>query len=140
MAIETLMQIIANGLVRGGVYILVALGLTLVLSIMNIVNFAHGQFYMLGAFAVYYLASILHINFVLAIVAAMLVVGIFGVIVIILGAVRIFVKVVLVELSGHAEEKTTRARQAIRRQFSSYLLLGLELLIAADIIKTIIVF
>ncbi|MFC1825046.1 branched-chain amino acid ABC transporter permease [Thermodesulfobacteriota bacterium] len=81
MAIETLMQIIANGLVRGGVYILVALGLTLVLSIMNIVNFAHGQFYMLGAFVVYYLASILHVNFVMAIVAAMLVVGVFAMLV-----------------------------------------------------------
>jgi branched-chain amino acid transport system permease protein len=81
MAIETLMQIIANGLVRSGVYTLVALGLTLVLSMMNIVNFAHGQFYMLGAFAMYYIAGVLKINFVLAIFAAMVFVGIFGILV-----------------------------------------------------------
>ena len=81
MAIETLMQIIANGLVRSGVYTLVALGLTLVLSMMNIVNFAHGQFYMLGAFAVYYIAGMLKINFVLSIFAAIVFVGIFGMIV-----------------------------------------------------------
>jgi branched-chain amino acid transport system permease protein len=81
MALETFMQILANGLVRGGVYILVALGLTLVMSIMNIVNFAHGQFYMLGAFVLYYLSVLYHVNFVVAIVAAMVIVGIFGMLV-----------------------------------------------------------
>jgi branched-chain amino acid transport system permease protein len=81
MALETLMQILANGLVRGGVYILVALGLTLVLSIMNIVNFAHGQFYMLGAFVLYYLTTLYHVNFIIAIIAAMVIVGLFGMLV-----------------------------------------------------------
>jgi branched-chain amino acid transport system permease protein len=81
MELDTIMQIIANGLVRGGVYILVALGLTLVMSIMNIVNFAHGQFYMLGAFVVYYLTTALHLNFATSIAGAMLIVGVFGMIV-----------------------------------------------------------
>ncbi len=81
MELETIMQIIANGLVRGGIYITVALGLTLVMSIMNIVNFAHGQFYMLGAFVVYYLTTVLHLNFVISIAGAMLIVGVFGIIV-----------------------------------------------------------
>ena len=44
-------QIVVNGLVLGFTYILLALGLTLVLSVMDILNFAHGAIYMLGAFA-----------------------------------------------------------------------------------------
>jgi len=81
MAIDTLMQILFNALVRSGVYILVALGLTLVLSMMNIVNFAHGHFYMLGAFAVYYLAAVYKLNFGVAVVGAMVLVGVFSILV-----------------------------------------------------------
>lgn len=80
MPSELLMQAAVNGLERAGIYILVALGLTLVLSIMNIVNFAHGHFYMLGAFAIYYFYGQFHINYIVAIVLAMLTVGIFGIV------------------------------------------------------------
>ncbi len=41
-------QVLINGLVLGTVYALIALGLTMVFSIMRVVNFAHGQMYMLG--------------------------------------------------------------------------------------------
>ncbi|MGE0713902.1 MAG: branched-chain amino acid ABC transporter permease [Alphaproteobacteria bacterium] len=44
------LQILANGIVIGSVYVLVALGLTLIFGILGIVNFAHGEFYMLGAY------------------------------------------------------------------------------------------
>ena len=47
-------QIIINGLIAGMSYALIALGITLIFSIMNILNFAHGQMYMLGGFVVYY--------------------------------------------------------------------------------------
>lgn len=80
MPTELLMQAGVNGLERAGIYILVALGLTLVLSIMNIVNFAHGHFYMLGAFAIYYFYAQFHINYVVALVLAVLTVGVFGII------------------------------------------------------------
>ncbi|MGH8848702.1 MAG: ABC transporter permease subunit, partial [Polaromonas sp.] len=43
-------QVLINGAVLGAVYALIALGLTMVFSIMRVVNFAHGQMYMLGAF------------------------------------------------------------------------------------------
>lgn len=67
-----------------------------------------------------------------------LVVGILGIIVIVLGAIRTFAKVIVIEISQDTERKTTKERQKIRRQLSSYLLLGLELLIAGDVIRTII--
>jgi branched-chain amino acid transport system permease protein len=79
MPLDMLMQVFVNGLQRGGIYILVALGMTLVLSIMNIVNFAHGQFYMLGAFVVYYLAAVFHVNFFVALIVSMIVIALFGI-------------------------------------------------------------
>lgn len=51
-----LLQAAANGLLLGGVYGLVSVGLTLVFGVMRIVNFAHGEFLMLGMFATYWLA------------------------------------------------------------------------------------
>ena len=48
-----------NGLVIGLIYALMALGLTLIFSVLKIVNFAHGEFYMLGAYGAYYLSSAL---------------------------------------------------------------------------------
>jgi len=63
-------QVLINGLVLGCVYALVALGLTMVFSIMRVVNFAHGQMYMLGGFVVYYLYGEFHLPFFVALPAA----------------------------------------------------------------------
>ena len=41
-------QVLLNGLVVGTTYALIALGITIIFSIMNVVNFAHGQLYMIG--------------------------------------------------------------------------------------------
>lgn len=46
-------QVIANGLYLGAQYALIALGLTLIFSLMNVLNFAHGQMYVLGGFITY---------------------------------------------------------------------------------------
>jgi branched-chain amino acid transport system permease protein len=48
-------QGLAIGLANGALYVLTALGLTLIYGILHIVNFAHGEIYMLGAMAVYVL-------------------------------------------------------------------------------------
>lgn len=48
-------QAITNGLLMGGLYALVAVGLTIIFGTMNVVNFAHGEFVMLGMFATYWL-------------------------------------------------------------------------------------
>ena len=44
-----LLQHLLNGLVLGGTYALLGIGLTLIFGLMNVVNFAHGEFYTLGA-------------------------------------------------------------------------------------------
>ena len=46
---------LATGVLRGGMYSLMAVGLALVFGVMNIANFAHGEFYMLGAFFGYFI-------------------------------------------------------------------------------------
>lgn len=66
-----------TGLALGSIFVLLALGLSLIFGLLTIVNFAHGQFYMLGAYAgVFFLA--LTGNFWLALVAVPLAVGALG--------------------------------------------------------------
>jgi branched-chain amino acid transport system permease protein len=66
-----------TGLALGSIFILLALGLSLIFGLLTIVNFAHGQFYMLGAYAgVFFLA--LTGSFWIALVAVPLAVGAFG--------------------------------------------------------------
>ena len=79
MNIDTLLQSILNGFSSAGIYILVAVGLTLVLSIMNIVQLSHGEIYMIGAYGVYYLAVSLGLNFFPALGISTLLVGGFGI-------------------------------------------------------------
>ncbi len=50
---------VANGLVIGSIYALMAVGLTLIYSVQGVISFAHGQFYMLGGYVSYYLLQLL---------------------------------------------------------------------------------
>jgi branched-chain amino acid transport system permease protein len=68
--LELILQQILNGLTLGGVYSLVALGLTLVYGIMHVPNFAHGAFYMAGAYAAFFLMSSFGLNYWLAMAGA----------------------------------------------------------------------
>ncbi|HEY4440643.1 MAG TPA: branched-chain amino acid ABC transporter permease [Candidatus Elarobacter sp.] len=63
----------------GAFYALLALGLSVIFGMLRIVNFAHGAMYMLGAFVTYYGAQLLHLPFFAALLAAPVVVGLFGV-------------------------------------------------------------
>ena len=56
-------QATVNGLIIGLLYLLMAVGFTLVFGVMRMVNFAHGEFYMLGAFGAYFLTAVLGISF-----------------------------------------------------------------------------
>jgi len=67
---ELFFQQFLNGLTVGAVYSLVALGLTLVYGILHVPNFAHGAFYMTGAFAGYYLITALGLNYWFAMLGA----------------------------------------------------------------------
>jgi branched-chain amino acid transport system permease protein len=69
-----------NGLCMGGTYILIGLGLTLILSIMSILQFAHGEIYMLGAFTVYFLCVLHGVNLYLSVVISMLTTAVVGLI------------------------------------------------------------
>ena len=78
MSAEYILTQIFNGLVNGGFYALLALGLSIIFGMLRIVNFAHGAMYMLGAFVAYYGALTLHMPFFVALVVAPIVVGLFG--------------------------------------------------------------
>jgi len=63
-------QIIVNGLYLGAQYALIALGLTLIFALMNVLNFAHGQMYVLGGYMTYLVYGLLGLPFALGIVAS----------------------------------------------------------------------
>jgi branched-chain amino acid transport system permease protein len=71
-------QVVVNGLYLGAQYALIALGLTLIFSLMNVLNFAHGQMYVLGGFVVYTIYGQMKLPFVLALVAAAVTLAIVG--------------------------------------------------------------
>ena len=59
---ETFFQQLINGLSLGAIYALIALGYTMVYGVLRLINFAHGDVYMLGAFAGFYLANALGLD------------------------------------------------------------------------------
>lgn len=71
-------QIVINGLTSSLVTILMALGFTLIFGIMRIINFAHGELYMVSAFLVYLLFGSLGWNYYLVVLLASVAVGLFG--------------------------------------------------------------
>lgn len=72
---ELFLQQLLNGLTIGGVYSLVALGLTLVYGILHVPNFAHGAFYMAGAYVAFQMMEAWGMNYWLAMLGAALVVA-----------------------------------------------------------------
>lgn len=75
-----LVQNLLNGLMSGWIYILVALGLTLVLSIVGIVQLAHGEIYMIGAYIIYYFCVSAGLTFFLSLLISILFTGLLGII------------------------------------------------------------
>ena len=73
-------QYVFNGLVVGCSYALIAVGLTAIFGLMEIANFAHGQFYMLGAYFTYWLTRIVGLDFWIGLVASVIGVMLIGVI------------------------------------------------------------
>ena len=73
-----MLQQLVNGLILGSVYALLALGYTMVYGIIKLINFAHGDIYMIGAFMGYYLINILKFNFFLSLILAMIGTAILG--------------------------------------------------------------
>lgn len=57
-----LIQILVNGLLLGGIYALISIGLTLIFGVVRVINFAHGEFLMISMYISYYCYSLLDLN------------------------------------------------------------------------------
>jgi branched-chain amino acid transport system permease protein len=57
-----LIQILVNGLLLGGIYALISIGLTLIFGVVRVINFAHGEFLMISMYISYYCYSLLGLN------------------------------------------------------------------------------
>src|SRR5205807_8068484 len=68
-----LLQHLLNGLVLGGTYALLGIGLTLIFGLMNVVNFAHGEFYALGAYVSFAALALAGSDFFVALLVAIVV-------------------------------------------------------------------
>ncbi|PYM16039.1 MAG: branched-chain amino acid ABC transporter permease [Candidatus Rokuibacteriota bacterium] len=78
MTASLLVQSAVIGLSIGSIYILMALGLTLMFGMMHIINFAHGAVYMLGAYVIYYVFFQSGAPYFVSFVVAMVLLGVFG--------------------------------------------------------------
>jgi branched-chain amino acid transport system permease protein len=73
-----LLQIVINGILKGGLYALMAIGMSLIWGVMNIINIAHGSFIMLGAFATYWVFSLLGVDPFLSLAASIIILFLLG--------------------------------------------------------------
>lgn len=79
--IQEVVQQLVNGISLGSIYALIALGYTMVYGIIKLINFAHGDIYMLGAFTGFFAIKIFHLPFWPALLLAMVLAAITGVVI-----------------------------------------------------------
>src|SRR5215210_2521356 len=79
--LQAMMSQLLLGLVNGSFYAMLSLGLAVIFGLLNIINFAHGALYMMGAFAAWMGMTYLGVNYWLALLLAPLVVGLVGILV-----------------------------------------------------------
>jgi len=77
--VEQIIQIIINGIVLGSNLVLVAIGFSLLIGIMRLIQFAHGEMYMLGGYGVWYFSVQLGLNYWLGLALAVFLVSLFGI-------------------------------------------------------------
>jgi branched-chain amino acid transport system permease protein len=77
--LETVAQAVINGLLIGGIYALVSIGVTLIFGVVKIVNFAQGEFVMIGMYIIFLLATYLGIDPLLSLAVSMPVLFLIGV-------------------------------------------------------------
>ena len=81
MSVETFIQQVINGLTLGSVYALIALGYTMVYGIIKLLNFAHGDIFMVGSFISYYLILSFDMTIFVAFLVTMALTAVFGVVI-----------------------------------------------------------
>lgn len=74
-------QHVVNGLISGGLYALLAIGLSLIFGVLGIINFAHGELFAVGAYVAFFAWSVLGLPLAVAFVVAMAATGLLGVVV-----------------------------------------------------------
>jgi len=74
------LQQLVNGITLGGVYALIAVGYTMVYGVIQLINFAHGEVYMLGAFMAYTLVAVVGMPFFPAFLLTLLICAVLGVV------------------------------------------------------------
>ncbi len=75
------LEILLNGLTQGSIYALMALGYSVIVGVVGLVTFAHGDVIMVGAFAAFYVFQLVGNNFILGIVAGFIISGLLGIII-----------------------------------------------------------
>src|SRR5579863_4147895 len=78
---ETVAQAVINGLLIGGIYALVSIGVTLIFGVVKIVNFAQGEFVMIGMYITFFLANQFGIDPLLSLFVSMPVLFVIGVLI-----------------------------------------------------------
>src|SRR6201988_527357 len=76
--LATLAQAVINGLLIGGIYALVSIGVTLIFGVVRIVNFAQGEFVMIGVYISYFLATYFGVDTIVSLVGSMAVLFVLG--------------------------------------------------------------
>ena len=145
-SVVAMLQQLVNGLILGSVYALLALGYTMVYGIIKLINFAHGDIYMMGAFMGYFLINSLHLNFFLALILAMVGTAALGVLVEFLAyrplrnstriaalitaiGVSFFLEYVMVYFVGANTRSFPQVIETVRYNFGPIILPNIQLLI-----------
>ncbi|MEP9406873.1 branched-chain amino acid ABC transporter permease [Peribacillus frigoritolerans] len=76
-----LIQQLVNGISLGSIYALIALGYTMVYGIVKLINFAHGDVFMVGSFVGFYAITVMDLSFIPALLISMATCAIFGVLI-----------------------------------------------------------
>jgi branched-chain amino acid transport system permease protein len=79
--VETIAQAVINGLLIGGIYALVSIGVTLIFGVIKIVNFAQGEFVMIGMYISFFLATQFGIDPIVSLIVSMPVLFVVGVLI-----------------------------------------------------------
>ena len=87
---DTILQLIINGLLLGGIYALLSIGLTLIFGVLEIVNFAHGEFLMISMYMTYWLFHALGVDPYVSMIIVIPIFFLFG-----LGVEKIIIKPLL---------------------------------------------
>ncbi|MDM0046404.1 branched-chain amino acid ABC transporter permease [Variovorax dokdonensis] len=81
ISMPALLSQLLLGLVNGSFYAILSLGLAVIFGLLNVINFAHGAFFMMGAIATWMAATYFGINYWVMLIAAPILIGLFGMVV-----------------------------------------------------------